>query len=172
MWFDTSAPPTRDIDLLAFESADGGRIAEVFRVACSLDVPDGVTFDPDTVSTADIRKEAGYPGIRTTMRGELDGTQIHVKVDISSGDGVTSGPTAVTFPVLLDDMPSPVLGAYPKPTVIAEKLEAIVRFGRVNSRPKDCFDRWILVVAADTEPSGLTDEFAEESQSHSHFGLG
>ena len=78
----------------------------------------------------------------------------------------------MTFPVLLDDMPSPVLGAYPKPTVIAEKLEAIVRFGRVNSRLKDCFDRWILVVAADTDPSGLTDEFAEESQSHSHFGLG
>ena len=91
----------------------------------------------------------------------------------------------MTFPVLLDDMPSPVLSAYPKPTVIAEKLEAIVRFGRVNSRRKDCFDLWILLVTADadrldvtlaiaatfarrntpipaTTPSGLTDEFAED----------
>jgi hypothetical protein len=89
------------------------------------------------------------------------------------------------FPVLLDDMPSPVLSAYPKPTVIAEKLEAIVRFGRVNSRLKDYFDLWILLVTVDadrpdvtlaiaatfarrntpipaTTPSGLTDEFAED----------
>ena len=45
------ARPTRDIDLLAFGLADGDRIAEVFRAACSLDVPDGITFDHDTVST-------------------------------------------------------------------------------------------------------------------------
>lgn len=185
VWFDTPARPTRDIDLLAFGPADGDRIAEVFRAACSLDVPDGITFDPDTVSTADIRKEAGYPGIRATMRGELDGAQIYVQVDIGFGDAVTPGPTAVTFPVLLDDMPSPVMSAYPKPTVIAEKLEAIVRFGRVNSRLKDYFDLWILLVTVDadradvtlaiaatfarrntpipaTTPSGLTDEFAED----------
>ena len=51
VWFDTPARPTRDIDLLAFGLADGDRIAEVFRAACSLDVPDGITFDHDTVST-------------------------------------------------------------------------------------------------------------------------
>lgn len=51
-----------------------------------------------------------------------------------------SGPEVVTFPVLLQGMPQPVLTAYPKPTVIAEKLEAIVRLGRINTRVKDHFD--------------------------------
>ncbi|MDO8732689.1 MAG: nucleotidyl transferase AbiEii/AbiGii toxin family protein, partial [Actinomycetota bacterium] len=94
-------------------------------------------------------------------------------------------PTAVTFPVLLDDMPPPLLGAYPKATVIAEKLEAIVDLGRVNSRLKDYFDLWILLSNLDTDvsdvasaiaatftrrntsippttPSGLSREFAED----------
>lgn len=185
VWFDTPSRPTRDIDLLAFGTADGDRVVEVFRAACSLAVPDGITFDPHTVTTADIRKEAGYPGIRATMRGDLDRAQIHVQVDIGFGDAVTPEPTVVSFPVLLDDMPPPVLGAYPKSTVIAEKLEAIVRLGRVNSRLKDYFDLWVLLVAVDsdlvdvtaaiaatfacrktpvpaTTPSGLSDEFAAD----------
>lgn len=160
VWFDTPSRPTRDIDLLAFGPADSERIAEVFRAACALDLPDGITFDPHTVTTADIRKEAGYPGIRATMRGELDGAQIHVQVDIGFGDAVTPGPTTVMFPVLLDDMPSPVLGAYPKPTAIAEKLEATVRLGRVNSRLKDYFDLWVLLVAVETDRSEVASAIA------------
>ena len=62
----------------------------------------------------------------------------------------------MTFPVLLDDMPSPVLSAYPKPTVITKKLEAIVRFGRVNSRLKDYFDLWILLVTVDADRADVT----------------
>ncbi len=185
VWFDTPSRPTRDIDLLAFGPADSDRIAEVFRQACSLDVPDGITFDPHTVATADIGKQAGYPGIRVTMRGELDGAQIHVQVDIGFGDAVTPESEVIEFPVLLEDMTSPVIRAYPKPTVIAEKLEAIVRLGRVNSRLKDYFDLWVLLVAVGTDtadvaaaiwatftrrntpiplttPSGLSEEFVQD----------
>jgi len=70
-WFDTPSRPTRDIDLHGFGLADDERLRGVFRAACSLDVDDGITFDPRTVSTTGIRKAAGYPGIRVTIRGEL-----------------------------------------------------------------------------------------------------
>jgi len=184
-WFDTPSRPTRDIDLLGHGLADDERLRDVFRAACSLDVDDGITFDPRTVSTTDIRKAAGYPGIRVTIRGELDGAQLHVQADIGFGDAVTPAPTTVTFPVLLDDMPAPVMGAYPKATVIAEKLEAIVHLGRVNSRVKDHFDIWILLTDVNANlsdvapaiaatfsrrntriplatPSGLSPDFAED----------
>jgi hypothetical protein len=46
--------------------------------------------------------------------------------------------------VLLDDMPMPRLRVYPRYTVIAEKLHAIVSLGITNSRMKDFFDLWIL----------------------------
>ena len=160
VWFDTPTRPTRDIDLLGLGPADDERIARAFREACAAIVDDGMAFDPDSVLTADIRKTAGYPGIRVTMHGDLDGARIHVQVDIGFGDVVTPGPEEVTFPVLLEEMPRPVLAGYPKPTAISEKLEAIVRLGRVNSRVKDHFDLWWLLVidrcpAADVCPAVL-----------------
>ncbi|MFA7323514.1 MAG: nucleotidyl transferase AbiEii/AbiGii toxin family protein [Candidatus Nanopelagicales bacterium] len=124
VWFGTPSRPTRDIDLLGFGPADSQRIGDVFRAACTLDFPDGIVFAPDTVTTADIRKEAGYPGIRVTMQGDLDGALMHVQVDVGFGDAVTPQAMAVTFPVLLEELPSPVLNAYPKPTVIAERFHS------------------------------------------------
>jgi len=146
VWFDTATRPTRDIDLLGFGPADDERIADVFRHVCGAIVDDGIAFDPTSVATTDIRKAAGYPGIRVTMHGDLDGARIHVQVDIFFGDAITPGPEEITFPVLIEGMPQPVLSAYPKPTVIAEKLEAIVRLGRINTRVKDHFDLWWLLV--------------------------
>ena len=66
------------------------------------------------------------------------------------------GPILVTFPVLLDDMAPPILQGYPKATVIAEKLEAIVQLGRINSRLKDYFDLWILLSSTDTTLSDVS----------------
>lgn len=187
VWFDTPTRPTRDIDLLGFGLADDRRIAEVFRQTCAAVIDDGIAFDSESVATTDVRKTAGYPGIRVTMHGDLDGARIHVQVDIGFGDAVTPAPESVTFPGLLEGMPRAVLGAYPKPTVIAEKLEAIVRLGRVNSRVKDHFDLWLLLVIDGQEadhvvpaliatferrgtvmpegtPVGLSDEFAQDAR--------
>ena len=41
-------------------------------------------------------------------------------------------------------------------TVIAEKLEAIVQLGRINSRLKDYFDLWILLNSTDTNLSDVS----------------
>jgi hypothetical protein len=47
------------------------------------------------------------------------------------------------YPTLLP-MPSPRVLAYPMNTVVAEKLEAMVSLGMVNSRMKDFYDIWFL----------------------------
>jgi hypothetical protein len=41
---------------------------------------------------------------------------------------------------MLEGMPPPRLKVYPRATVAAEKLEAIVNLGMANSRMKDFFD--------------------------------
>lgn len=187
VWFATPTRATRDIDLLAFGPRDHERIATIFRAACEANASDGLRFDAASVQASDIRRTAGYPGIRVSLVGDLDGAQIPVQVDIGFGDAVTPAPESVTFPVLLEDMPSPMLRAYPKATAIAEKLEALVRLGRVNSRVKDHFDLWVLLVVEgqDVEdisraviatfarrntvvpaivPSGLSDEFGGDAR--------
>ena len=59
------------------------------------------------------------------------------------------------FPTLLNT-PKPKLRAYPPETVIAEKLEAMVRLGLANSRMKDFFDIWHLAQAYPFEGELLT----------------
>jgi len=51
--------------------------------------------------------------------------------------------TVVDFPALLE-LPAPRLRAYPRETVVAEKLEAIVQLGMANSRMKDFYDVAVL----------------------------
>ncbi len=49
----------------------------------------------------------------------------------------------MVFPPLLD-FPAPNLRAYPRETVVAEKLEATVKLGQANSRMKDFYDLVVL----------------------------
>ncbi len=61
---------------------------------------------------------------------------------------MTPGTIDVDFPTLLP-MTSPKLRAYPKETVVAEKLQAMVFLGLANSRMKDVFDVWLLAMNFD-----------------------
>lgn len=63
-----------------------------------------------------------------------------MQLDVGYGDAVTPGPEEVVYPTLLDDQPPPCLRVYPRASVVAEKLEAIVSLGMANSRMKDYFD--------------------------------
>lgn len=63
--------------------------------------------------------------------------------DVGFGDAVTPQPSRVDLPALLD-FPAPHLLIYPRETVVAEKLDAIVRLGMANSRMKDFYDLFVL----------------------------
>lgn len=187
LWFDVPHRPTRDADLLGFGSAEIPLLEETFREICRIDVSDGMVFLPDTVKGAEIRKEANYAGVRITLMGMLDSARCPVQIDVGYGDAVVPGPDDVRYPTLLTDMPEPQLRAYPRYTVVAEKLEALASLGMLNSRLKDYFDLWILVRQSDFEgqlltlavaatfdrrgtevpqgvPMGLSDEFIEDDQ--------
>ena len=144
LWFDLTQRPTRDADFLGFGNAEPEEFAEVFREIAGMIEDDGLVFDADSVKVADIRKEAGYPGVRVSMIATLDGARIPVQCDIGFGDAVTPAPLQHAYPTLLD-MPAPVLAVYPLETVVAEKLEAIVKLASFNSRVKDYFDLWVLM---------------------------
>lgn len=66
-----------------------------------------------------------------------------MQLDIGFGDVITPGPTEIEYPALLD-FPAPVLRAYPRETVVAEKLEALTALGVLNSRIKDYYDLALL----------------------------
>ncbi len=72
-------------------------------------------------------------------------TDTELRAALNQGDVVTPAPETVSYPVLLDDLPAPVLRAYPKYTVVSEKFQALCVLGMANSRMKDYFDLWMLL---------------------------
>jgi hypothetical protein len=144
LWAPTPYRATGDLDLLGYGDAGAGAIVAAFREICTVDAPDdGVTFMPDTVQAEVARAEDEYSGLRVTLRAVIAGARLPMQVDIGFGDVVTPGALEVDYPSLLD-MPLPHLRAYPPETVVAEKVQALVALGMLNSRMKDFFDLWAI----------------------------
>jgi hypothetical protein len=144
VWADEIHRPTRDVDLLGFGSTESADILKIFRTVCAIPVtPDGINFSDTSVQVEPIREEARYGGVRVQLEARLAGARIPVQVDIGFGDAVTPEPETITFPALLD-FAAPVLRAYPIYSVVAEKTEAMVALGEVNTRMKDFFDLGFL----------------------------
>lgn len=194
LWFDIPHRPTRDADLLGFGPADISHIEAVFRELCAANIEpdDGTRFQTETVRVEEIRKDANYGGIRVTLVGILAGARCPVQVDVGFGDVVTPAPEPVDYPSMLPDLPAPILRAYPRYTVVAEKLEALVVLGIANSRMKDYFDLWVLARNLDFDgetlrrairatfdrrgtpipdgvPFGLTEDFAKDSRKQTQW---
>jgi hypothetical protein len=143
-WELPSFRPTRDIDLLGQLSNELDSIRSVIAEVVQTPVEDdGLMFDPASIATERIAEDADYAGVRARFLGRLGNSRIPMQVDIGFSDVITPRAVAITYPTILDQ-PSPELLAYTRETVIAEKFEAMVSLGELNSRMKDFFDIWLL----------------------------
>lgn len=86
---------------------------------------------------------ADYEGVRVRFRGSLGTARITMQLDIGFGDVVVPQPATVEYPTILP-LPAPRLHGYSRESAVAEKLEAMVKLGMLNSRLKDFFDIWLL----------------------------
>lgn len=184
LWAGEPYRATRDLDLLGFGERDTEALATTFRALCDTPVEedDGLEFIAESVQVEPMRDEEGYPGARVRLEARLAGARLSVQVDIGFGDAVTPKAEEIEYPSLLA-LPAPRIRAYPRETVVAEKYEAIVSLGMLNSRMKDFYDLWVLassfpfdgktLAAAlratfdrrgtalpEATPMGLSDEFA------------
>lgn len=155
VWDAPRTRPTMDIDMLGQINNDINSIISFTRDVCLQEVePDGIIFDPDSVTAENIREDADYEGIRVRFKGSLDTARFSMQLDIGFGDVVIPKADVFDFPVLLD-LPSPHLHGYSKESTIAEKFEAMVKLGIINSRMKDFFDIWMLSRQFDFDGSTL-----------------
>lgn len=160
VWSSIAHRTTRDLDLLGSGAPDLDRLARVFTEICTVTVEDdGVQFDPTSIRAARIKEDADYEGVRITIPAKLGTARIEVQVDVGFGDAITPGPVEIVFPTLLP-MPAPRLLAYPKETVVAEKLNAMVDRGLANSRMKDFFDLAFLARTTAFDGSTLASAIA------------
>ena len=135
---------TTDVDLLAQRISNGSEeMKSVFQKIFSRDVDDALVFDVDSITVEDITEFKEYHGLHVSFVGYLDRTKIPISIDIGFGDVIYPETVKMDFPVILD-MESPRVNAYSLETSIAEKLEAIIHNGYLNSRYKDFYDIYVL----------------------------
>jgi predicted nucleotidyltransferase component of viral defense system len=139
--------PTLDIDLLGLEIANNLlHFKKVFyEICCIDDVTDAVTFNLDSLTTSKINKVDKYSGVRVKVEVRLGNIKQNLQVDIGFGDVVTPNPVAMDYPTLLD-MNIPKIQAYSIETLIAEKFEAMISLAEMNSRMKDFYDIYSLLL--------------------------
>lgn len=151
---------TRDLDLLGRGGPDIPRLEHIFGAIWATSVPaDGLELEPGSIRGEEIRETQEYGGIRLRMAARLGNARIPLQVDIGFGDAVTPGVAKITYPTLLDG-PAPVLYAYPRETVVAEKLQAMVLLGVANTRMKDFYDLWVLARRFDFDGPPLANAIA------------
>lgn len=144
IWSGQPHRPTRDLDLLGHGDPTPDRFQQIFRDICQQAVEDdGLEFQPETVHAERMKEDEEYQGLRLKLQAKLASARIPIQVDIGFGDAVNPEPEELTYPPLLD-LPAPILKAYPRETVVAEKFQAMVMLGIANSRMKDFYDVWTL----------------------------
>ena len=143
-WRAPLSRPTMDIDLAGRTSNELDHIAELVGAVCEIVTePDGIEFNRASIEVSRIKEDADYEGVRVRFHATLAQARIPMQIDIGFGDVIVPGPTEIEYPTLLD-FPAPVVQAYPREAVIAEKVEALTKLGLLNSRMKDYYDLALL----------------------------
>lgn len=193
-WTNEAHRPTKDLDLAGSGDESPQELGKIVSEICWVeDAPDdGLQFDAGMVQVEAIREDQVYQGLRVKFVAHLGNIPINVQIDVGFGDAVTPGPEVIDYPTLLDQ-PAPHIRAYPKESVVAEKLQAMVAIGMPNSRMKDFYDIWTMarifpfkgaVLAQAIEatfarrktalpsdvPTALGDEFAQDSGKAAQWG--
>ena len=102
-----------------------------------ISLDDHIEFILNDVS--DIMDNMEYPGIRIHMDAKLENLIVPIKIDISTGDVITPREIRYEYPLLLEDK-SIQLWSYNLETILAEKIQAILSRGLLNTRMRDFYD--------------------------------
>jgi len=133
---------TKDMDLRAFIQPDLQSVIGVMRDICNTEVEaDAIQFDPDSIRAEQIVETAIYPGIRVRLMGFIERVRIPLQIDMAFSGPIVPEPKIRTYPTILD-LPPPQIRSYPTEAIVAEKLDAIIQLGAINTRMKDFYDLW------------------------------
>lgn len=118
---------------------------------CSVPIDDGVAFTVGAI--VPIREDDIYGGYRVSLSARFDTMLTPLTIDVSAGDAITPNPVRFTFSEIFDENSSFELWAYNIETVMAEKVETILRRSVFNTRPRDFYDAYILATTQKYDPA-------------------
>lgn len=142
---------TMDMDVtiknysLAYES-----LTKAISEICDIVVHDDVTFSLSKIEA--IRDGDAYGGYRVSIISVYDTIITPMHIDITTGDEITPKEVKFKYNMLFDEGNIDVW-AYNVESVLAEKVETILRRGELNTRQRDFYDVYIITKILSFEPS-------------------
>ena len=156
--------PTIDIDLLGIKiKNDQENLLKIFTAICKIEfMEDGVVFDPSSIKTNEINANKKYSGIRISLVAYLDTIRQQLQIDIGFGD--KSAMQILSYPKLLETLPSAEICAYSTEYIVAEKFHAMIFLSEVNSRYKDFYDVYMIISKQNFDSEKLVEAIKQTFQ--------
>lgn len=133
---------TKDIDT-AIKDANFTKenVEKMIKSIIAIDINDGALIS--FIEIGNIREEDQYGGFRAILNVKVDTIRENFQIDIATGDPITPKPIVYKYCPILGDSYVDVW-SYNIETVIAEKLETILRRAEANSRIRDYYDLYLI----------------------------
>ncbi len=134
---------TRDMDISikGFDISKEKMLA-ILNEILSIDVNDKVKFK--VVYITDIRENDEYGGNKYHLIGKLENLKVALEIDISTGDEITPRELNYEYHSLFENKKI-YIDSYNIETILAEKIETILRRGKYNARMKDYYDIYFFL---------------------------
>jgi len=117
-------------------------IQKALSEICAIPLDDEVNLSLDHILP--IREADEYGGYRAALIAKYESIITPLKVDITTGDAITPEAIRYAFHSNFGNQKFEVW-AYNIETILAEKVETILRRSVLNTRPRDYYDVYILV---------------------------
>ena len=140
---------TRDMDI-SVKGIDVSKekMVEILNEILSIDIDDKVRFE--MINITDIRQEDEYGGNKYHLIGKLENLKVALEIDISTGDEITPKELKYEYSSLFEDKKI-YIDSYNIETILAEKIETILRRGKYNARMKDYYDVYYFLTKLNNE---------------------
>ena len=138
----TAFRTTMDMDAtLRQQPLDPSTIQKMLEEICALDLADEVRFEFKRLEQ--IRDDDAYGGYRAALIAHFDSIRTPVKIDLTTGDKLTPDAILYQYPSGFEEKTLEIW-AYNLETVLAEKVETILRRSTDNTRARDFYDVYLL----------------------------
>ena len=115
-------------------------IRNIISEIINVEVNDGIEFEITNISH--IREEE-YENFRVHLIANFDKIKNDMKIDITTGDAITSKEIEYLYPCMFQEESLRVL-AYPLETILAEKYENVIKRNISTTRMRDFYDLYNL----------------------------
>lgn len=140
--FGLESRSTKDIDTAIKDTNfTKENVEKMIKSIISIDINDGALIN--FVEISNIREEDQYGGFRVVLNVKVDTIRENFQIDIATGDPITPKPIVYKYLPILGDRYINIW-SYNIETVIAEKLETILRRAEANSRTRDYYDLYLI----------------------------